>query len=143
MRKTNYKVDSIKDYIINNAPTRSELVKFIVVELNGTSEAYFDKYPRSFRGYYATNISNMRKSGNIWSKNGKYYVTKQGLTNENSLYHKPDKARLREERKYHEWNMKWSNNRYRDAKAEARDLRQEVQILKATLDNINMLSKID
>jgi hypothetical protein len=143
MRKTDYKVDIIKDYIINNAPTRSELIRFIAVDLNKVSGEYFDKYPRSFRGYYATNISVMRSSGNIWSKNSKYYVTKQGLTNENSLYRKPYKKQLQDLKLQHSRELSWKQNWINEHRKEINQLKIDNAEYKATLNNINMLSKID
>lgn len=141
MRRTDYKVDKIKVFINVENPTRSELIKFIAVNLNGIDEDYFDKYKRSFRGYYATNIQVMRNSGNIASDvNGKYYVTKQGLKNENSLYRKPYKQQAKDLRKQLRREEKWNRGRISDLRKENRELTQKMKEMEATLYHINMLS---
>lgn len=138
MRQTNYKVDRIKVFIINNSPTKSELVKHIAVDINQrVSREYYEKYKRGFRGYYNTNIQTMRYAGNIASdKNGKYYVTQQGLTNENSLYIKPDKQRVRDLQE----TLNNRNDWIRRKNKNIRDLEYEVFILKSKLKDINTLS---
>lgn len=141
MRRTDYKVDKIKVFINVENPTRSELIKFIAVNLNGIDEDYFDKYKRRFRGYYATNIQVMRNSGNIASDvNGKYYVTKQGLKNENSLYKKPYKQQAKDLRKQLRREEKWNRGRISDLRKENRELTQKMKEMEATLYHINMLS---
>lgn len=142
MRRTDYKVDKIKVFINVEKPTRSELIKFIAVKLNGIDEVYFNKHKRSFRGYYATNIGTMRSSGNIASdKNGKYYVTKQGLKNENSLYKKPYKEQVKDLRKQLRRSERYNRSKIKDLRAENRELYMKVKELEATLYHINMLSK--
>ena len=141
MRRTDYKVDKIKVFINVENPTRSDLIKFIAVNLNGIDEDYFDKYKRRFRGYYATNIQVMRNSGNIASDvNGKYYVTKQGLKNENSLYKKPYKQQAKDLRKQLRREEKWNRGRISDLRKENRELTQKMKEMEATLYHINMLS---
>ena len=46
------KADKIANFIKENNPRRKEIIKYIVVTLNGTNEAYFDKNKNEFRGYY-------------------------------------------------------------------------------------------
>lgn len=74
------KVDQIRNFIIDNAPTRKELVHFIVVTMNKkcTSEEFEAQWSKRYRGYYATAITNWKYKGYIEVKNKKYYVTKDG-----------------------------------------------------------------
>lgn len=139
MRQTNYKVDRIKVFIQTQKPTRSELIKHIVVDINKqVSREFYEKYKRTFRGYYATNIQTMRNAGNIASdKNGKYYVTPQGLKNENSLYVKPDKQRIKDLQRYIERKDNW----IREIQMQKRELERENHKLKQTLEDIHYLSQ--
>lgn len=94
------KVDNIKAFIQANKPSRKELTKFIVCQLNKVASASeFDKNPQEFRGYYATNITKMRRLGNIEVKNGKYQLTKQALKHNTSLYVKPLEVKVQEQEK--------------------------------------------
>lgn len=139
MRQTNYKVDRIKVFIQTQKPTRSELVEHIVVDINKrVSREFYEKYKRTFRGYYATNIQRMRLSGNIASdKNGRYYVTPQGLSNDYSLYIKPDKLKIKELKKL----VEYKNDVIRSLKSENRDLYKQLNKLRDTLDSIHSLSQ--
>jgi len=141
MRKTDYKVDKIKDYIINYTPSRTELVKFIATNLNGVSKQYFENNRRNFRGYYATNIQMMRNTGNIASKDGKYFVTKQGLINENSLYNKPYKEQVKDLKAYMDRQIKWKNSQIRELQDENKELTIRLKEMEATLYHIHALSK--
>ena len=141
MRQTNYKVDKIKAFIIANRPTRSQLIKYIAVNLNGTDEVYFDENSRKFRGYYATNISTMRKAENISTKDKRYFVTKQGMTNEKSLYYKPDLVMLREQvidLKRKVLRQKMIIDKLRD---EGDEMQIEIKQYECTMKHINMLSQ--
>lgn len=139
MRKTDYKVDRIKVFIQNNNPTKSELVEHIVVDINKrVSREFYEKYKRTFRGYYNTNLQTMRYAGNIASdKNGKYYVTPQGLVNENSLYVKPNKRRVKDLKAL----VEYKNNWIIEIQMQKRELERENYKLKQTLENIHYLSK--
>lgn len=140
-RRTDYKVDKIKTFILNNNPTRSEIIKHIVVDINKkVSSEFFDKHHRSYRGYYGCNIYKMCKSGNIASKNGKYYITEQGITNENSLYNKPTLIALKDEVKHLRRQLQWTRKNALIEYNNTIYIRDENKRLKATLRNINMLS---
>ena len=142
MRRTDFKVDRIKVFIKTNRPTRSELVKYIATELNGIKEDFFDNHKRSFRGYYGTNIQTMRTAGNIASdNNGKYYVTKQGMSDDYSLYQKPYKVQLREMRAWFYNREDWYEKRIKTLKEDNKKLEMKVKELEATMYHINMLSK--
>jgi len=141
MRKTDYKVDKIKDYIINYTPSRTELVKFIATNLNGVSKQYFENNRRNFRGYYATNIQMMRNTGNIASKDGKYFVTKQGLVNENSLYNKPYKEQVKDLKANLDRQINWKNSQIRNLRDENKELTIRLKEMETTLYHIHALSK--
>ena len=141
MRKTDYKVDKIKDYIINYTPSRTELVKFIATNLNGVSKQYFENNRRNFRGYYATNIQMMRNTGNIASKDGKYFVTKQGLINENSLYNKPYKEQVKDLKANLDRQINWKNSQIRNLRDENKELTIRLKEMETTLYHIHALSK--
>ena len=144
MRQTNYKVDKIKEFINENNPRYSELVRHIVVEINGVaSPDFFDKNKAQFKGYYATNIGTMRSKGNIWSKNGKYYVTKQGMNDEHSLYRKPKLDELKDEIKQLKNHLKWEKARNKELRAEKSALWLEKQNIKKTIaKHIDMLIEL-
>jgi putative cell wall-binding protein len=47
------KAERIAEFIKENNPRRKDIVKFIVVTLNGWDETEYDKNPRRHRGYYS------------------------------------------------------------------------------------------
>mgnify|MGYP003637348961 CR=1 FL=1 len=142
MRQTNYKVDKIKDYINENNPKYSELVRHIVVEINGVASSdFFDKNKSQFKGYYSTNIGTMRRKGNIWSKDGNYYVTKQGMSDEHSLYRKPKIDELKDEIKHLKRHLKWEQNRRKDLQDSHWNFKIKIREDREILEQINLLSK--
>ena len=138
MRQTKYKVDKIKVFIQNHNPKKSEIIEHILVDINKVvSRDYYRNNKSNFRGYYNTNLQTMRRAGNIaFDENGKYYVTSQGLKNENSLYVKPDKRRVKELNSL----VEHKNKVIRFERSENRELRGEVIRLRKILDKINSLS---
>jgi hypothetical protein len=72
------KADKIANFIKENNPRRKEIIKFIVVTLNGANEAYFDKNRNEFRGYYAVAFQN-------WNRNQK--IVKNPITQKYSVTH--------------------------------------------------------
>lgn len=71
------KSEIIAEFIRVNEPTRTELTRFIVVNLNGkaTTEE-FDKNRAHWRGYYAMNITNWKYNGKLEVKGKRYRLTK-------------------------------------------------------------------
>lgn len=91
------KADLIKKYIFEYEPTRKQLIRFILVNMNGSVRGVdFDSDPRAFRGHYSTALAQMRRSGNITTVKGRYKLTKQALSNDLSLYQKPYKEQVKD-----------------------------------------------
>jgi hypothetical protein len=143
-RRTDYKVDKIKTFILNNNPTRSEIIRHIVVDINKkVSGEFFDNNHRQYRGYYACNIQMMRNTGNVATdKSGRYYVTLQGLKNENSLYYKPDLLKLKDQIASFRLSLEWSENREGTYIDDIIRLRQENSDLRELITNIKLLSSL-
>jgi len=83
------KIDLIKGFIKKYKPTRSQLTRFIIVNVNGLCVDNEFKFV-NYRGYYSANLLKMREVGNVEIKNGRYQLTKQAYQHKYSLYHEPN-----------------------------------------------------
>ena len=67
--------------------TRKEIVKFVLIDLNGAEVDNFDQeYKTTYRGYYSTFFRDVKHNGNIEVIDGKYHVTKSCLEEGNGLW---------------------------------------------------------
>ena len=89
------KAEKIANFIKENNPRRKDIIKFIVVTLNGTSETYFDKNRNDYRGYYsdAFRTWNWNQKLSKDSKTQRYSVTKY-YERDGRLYSMPIEVRL-------------------------------------------------
>jgi hypothetical protein len=71
------KADKIANFIKENNPRRKDIIKYIVVTLNGANEEYFDTNKNEFRGYYSVNFQQWNRNQKIVKdvKTNRYSVT--------------------------------------------------------------------
>jgi len=72
------KADKIANFIKENNPRRKDIIKFIVVTLNGANEQAFDKNKNDYRGYYSVNFQRWNYNQKIVKDENtqRYSVTK-------------------------------------------------------------------
>jgi len=71
------RAEKIANFIKENNPRRKEIIKYIVVTLNGTNEKYFDENKNEFRGYYSVNFQKWNRNKKIVKdeKTQRYSIT--------------------------------------------------------------------
>src|SRR6056300_503113 len=89
------KAEKIAEFIRKNNPRRKEIVKFIVVTLNGVNESHYDKFKRYYRGYYSVAFQKWNRNQKIKKDpiTQKYSVTKY-YERDGKLYQMPLEVKL-------------------------------------------------
>ena len=108
------KIQRIKNFIIENKPTRKEIITFIVVELNGLC-TYNEYDHRDWSDYYSTNFTKWKYNEQIRKDDkGRFFITKEGLKCTKGLYSIPDSViikRLKRRTEYQAETIKDLRNR--------------------------------
>jgi hypothetical protein len=123
------KITQIKNFIATNNPTRKEIVKFIIVNINGKSEEHYDY--SNHRGHYSTNFGTWKRYGYVVTDSKhRYSLTALGKKS-NSFYAMPTKMKDDLEQR----RLSFLDVRYSELKIENYELRKELYGIKTKLRN--------